>query len=239
MLDKVTSNPREIQENDFLSFEYLKSLHDIEDMYQLIETRHWLKREELFKKVPQQITVTNNRDVVYDDYILLKIAIFYLEGIINKEIVDFIDYEIYRNEERDVSKLLSRYKAMCFSDQLKSKIKTVRKEKNRIINRFIEYWKLEKEIQEIISLTWLNKDNIFSKISLKLFDNSKFPFSQIVRKYLQHIKGASYEDLIDENFSIHSLRHYLRKIFSENARSFLLRNVARKVKQKTNTALQT
>lgn len=115
-----------------LSWEFLQQLHEPEEVKSLIKERHGLNSEDLFKKIPN----AGCGRTKFDEYYLLKLALFRLECIKAGRIASYFDYECkdhrYTSNDKDYRTILPVICYLYFSDLLKLKISLNRISKKTI-----------------------------------------------------------------------------------------------------------
>lgn len=173
-----------------LSWESLQKLHDPEEVKKLIKERHGLNFEDLFEKTPN----TNTSRVKFDEYYLIKLAIFRLECINWLKISEFLDEEFndYGNThiQHNIKTISSKY----FSDKLKARIKSNFDSIGFCAKRIAELFGCRDVVDKICQETLLPIDKVFQK-TLQYKRKGKFDFCDICNLFLRSIQRQAKPDL--------------------------------------------
>lgn len=206
---------------DPLSWEFLQQLHDPEEVKKLIKERHGLDFRDLFEQIPN----ANNPIVKFDEYYLLKLAIFRLECMDWKRVSNFFDEEFKDFGKTDIVDVLKNSCARCFTDKLKSKIKLNFNDIGFTVKRIAESDNCVSLVESICKRTQLPVDLVFSRSFIKTKLDSKFSFKDVCYYFLQSITDNRKLDLPAHDAAL--VRIKISQFFSKEARSFLPNNVSK------------
>jgi hypothetical protein len=187
----------------------------------LIKERHGLDFKDLFK----QILNANNPVVKFDEYYLLKLAIFRLECMDWKRVSNFFDEEFKDFGKTDIVNALKVSCAICFTNKLKSKIKLNFNDIGFTVKRIAESNNCVSLVGSICKRTQLPVDIVFSRPFAFSKTNSRFSFKDVCYYFLQFITGNL--KLVLPAHETALIRSLVSQCFSKEARSFLPQNISK------------
>jgi hypothetical protein len=199
----------------------------------LIRERHGLSSEELFVKTPNP----NNPNTKFDEYYLLKLAVFRLECIDWKMISDFFDREF--NDFGKTNNIYALIHAVCskhFTDKLKYKIKHNLNNIEFTVKRQAENDKCRNLVDGICKKTSLPINKIFLKPFQWSKYSSQFNFKYLCQYFLQSITKSSKASLSEKEASL--IKSMVSQSFSKEARAFLPKNVTKARNEARKKAIQ-
>lgn len=215
-----------------LSWEFLQQLHEPEECKRLIKERHGLKPEELFVKTPNP----DNSTTKFDEYYLLKLALFRLERVGWKRISHFFDKEFEDFGETDITHVLVTSCSMYFTNKLKSKIKLNFNDIGFSIKRIAESDNCRNLVDKICGVTSLPINKIFLKPLRQANSNSRFDLQDLCEYFLQSITKSSKASLSEKETSL--IKSMVSQSFSKEARAFLPKNVTKARNEARKKAIQ-
>jgi hypothetical protein len=192
-----------------------------------------LSSEELFVKTPNP----NNPNTKFDEYYLLKLAVFRLECIDWKMISDFFDREF--NDFGKTNNIYALIHAVCskhFTDKLKDKIKQNLNNIEFTVKRQSESNNCRNLVDEIRRMTSLPINKIFLKPLRQKHYDGRFDFKDLCKYFLQSITKSSKASLSEKEASL--IKSMVSQSFSKEARAFLPKNVTKARNEARKKAIQ-
>lgn len=204
-----------------LPWDYLQQLHDSEEYKRLIKERHGLKPGELFVKTPNP----DNSTTKFDEYYLLKLALFRLECVNWKRISGFFDKELSDFGETNIHGMLRVVCSRYFTGKLKNSIIRNFNNTDFIVKRHAENNNCRKLVDDICRMTSLPINKIFLKPLRQKDHNSRFDFKDLCKYFLQSINQSQNANLSKNEASLMAVM--ISQNFSKEARAFLPKNITK------------
>jgi hypothetical protein len=215
-----------------LSWEFLQQLHGVEEFRKLIKERHCLNLEELFKHVPS----SENPSSKFDQYYLLKIALFRLESINWTRITDFFDLEFHDYGKTDLYSVISIVYSKYFTNKLKNKITKNSNDIDFTVKRQAEMYNCRNLVNDICLRTSLPINRVFSRPFQKPRYSDVYDFEDLCQYFLQSITRSSDVHLSDKRTPV--IGAMVVKYFSKEARAFFLQNITKARNEARKKAVQ-